>query len=244
MRDTLRFDRRFRGFEDGALGGFAAGAVAKRIDGPAEVNLRSLPPMDRELELRDADGGALELYDGDTLVLEAHGFELGLEPPPAPSLAAAEEANGRLIHDESGHLYPGCFTCGHGRDPGDGLRLFMGRLEPGGERLAAAWTPDPALGDDDGALPEELLWAAMDCPTIWAAWSPTYPVDWGEGFTVLARQRVELLASVPTGEPAIVTAWPISAEGRKYLSGAAIADADGRELVRAESLLVRVPGRT
>ena len=45
---SLSFGRRFRGFESGALGGYAAGAVvAGRIDGPAEVNLRSLPPMGR-----------------------------------------------------------------------------------------------------------------------------------------------------------------------------------------------------
>ena len=42
------------------------------IDGPAEANLRSLPLMERELELKEFDDGSLGLWDGDTLVLEAH----------------------------------------------------------------------------------------------------------------------------------------------------------------------------
>ena len=62
MPNSVSFARRFQGFTDGALGGYVAGVVAKRIDGPAEVNLRSLPPMERELQLSQLDG-SLELRD-------------------------------------------------------------------------------------------------------------------------------------------------------------------------------------
>jgi hypothetical protein len=83
---SLSFGRRFRGFESGALGGYAAGAVvAGRIDGPAEVNLRSLPPMGRDLKLSEqGDDGGIALLDGQTLVLEAKPapFELKIPPPP------------------------------------------------------------------------------------------------------------------------------------------------------------------
>lgn len=242
MTETVRFDRRFQGFEHGALGGYAAGVVAARIDGPAEANLRSLPQMERDLEIRKL-GEGLELWDGETLVLEALPASFDLAIPETPSLAKAKEAASRLIHDETGHLYPSCFTCGPDRDEGDGLRLFMGRLDPEGELLASAWTPDPALGAEDGALPAEMVWAALDCPTIWAGWARSYPAEAGEGFTVLARQRLDITAPVPTGEPVIVTAWPIEQDGRKHLCGAAIADADGRPLARAESLLIAVPAR-
>jgi hypothetical protein len=118
---SLSFDRRFRGFDNGALGGYAAGAVvAGRIDGPAEVNLRSLPPMGRELTVSERrDDGGLALFDGETLVLEAKPTAFELEIPRPPGITEAEEAGHRLIHEDLGHLYPGCFTCGPDREPGD-----------------------------------------------------------------------------------------------------------------------------
>ena len=235
---SLSFGRRFRGFESGALGGYAAGAVvAGRIDGPAEVNLRSLPPMGRELQVSaQGDDGGLALFDGETRVLEAKPAPFELKVPAPPGLTEAKEAGHRLMHDELGHPYPSCFTCGPDREPGDGLRLFMGRASADADLLVAAWTPDQSLAESGDAIPTEMVWAALDCPSIWAVGE--FPEG---GFNVLARQRVEALEPVPVGEPAIVTAWPIEHDGRKHLSGVAIHDAGGRLLVRGESLLVEVP---
>jgi hypothetical protein len=118
----------------------------------------------------------------------------------------------------------------------------MGRVPARDGILSSAWAPHADLGDVDGALPGEFLWAALDCPTIWASWSTERPARFpSDSFTVLARQRLESLAPVKVGEAVIVTAWPIHRDGRKYLSGAAIHDADRELLVRAESLLVDVP---
>jgi hypothetical protein len=239
--DTVRLERRFQGFADGALGGYAAGVAAREIEGPAEANLRSLPPMDRDLELTRGGNDSLELHDGETLVLEVHPGEFDLEIPEIPAPAEAEEANDHPVHDHGTHLYPACFTCGPDRDPGDGLRLFMGQIPGRQEILAASWTPDDGLAEGPD-LPSEFIWAALDCPTIWAAWLSEGKVTWpAEGrFTVLARQRVEHVAPVSTGEPAIVTAWPIAREGRKHTTGAAIHAPDGQLLARAESLLIDV----
>ena len=235
---SLSFGRRFRGFDSGALGGYAAGAVvAGRISGPTEVNLRSLPPLGRELKLSEqGDDRALALFDGETLVLEAKPAPFELEIPPPTGLTEAEEAGDRLIHDEIGHLYPGCFTCGPDREPGDGLRLFMGRSATDSDLLVSAWTPDPSLAEGTDAIPTEMVWAALDCPSIWAVGE--FPEG---GFNVLARQRVESLAPVPVGEPSIVSAWPIERGGRKHRTGVAIHARDGRLLARGESLLVEVP---
>ena len=241
MAETVRFERRFQGFADGALGGYAAGVVAGRIGGAVEANLRSLPPLERDLDVRAADDGSLGLWDGETLVLEARASEFELEIPGPPAFEEAEAANRDLAHDHGPHLYPDCFTCGPNRATGDGLRLFMG-FPPGRDGLlASAWTPDRGLAET-AALPEELVWAAVDCPTIWAAWlTGDGAVAWPQGaFTVLARQRVEHLAPVPTGEPTIVTAWPIAQDGRKHVTGAAIQAPDGELLARAESLLINV----
>ena len=238
--EKARFARRFQGFTDGALGGYAAGVAAKRFEGPVEVNLRSLPPLERELELSEVDGG-VELRDGETLVLEARVADFQLEIPSPPDLAEAAGAGEHLIHDEGTHLYPACFTCGPDRDPGDGLRLFVGRSGERDGLLASAWTPHPDLAEGD-SLPVEMVCAALDCPTIWAAWSRERPAAIPtETFTVLARHRVEPLAPIPLGEQAIVTAWPIGRDGRKHVSGAAIHDPGGKLLARAESLLVEVP---
>ena len=242
MSETVRFERRFQGFADGALGGYAAGIVASRISGPAEANLRSLPLMERELELREP-------------MTVRWGF--GTETPwcsrrtPANSTSTSPSRRGLRrprrpsrdpVHDHGPHLYPECFTCGPDRAAGDGLRVFMGQAPERPGILAAAWTPDPGLVQAP-TLPEEFIWAALDCPTIWAAWlTDDGAVKWPEGgrFTVLARQRVEQHGPVPTGEPAIVTAWPISRDGRKHVTGAAIQTPDGELLARGESLLIDV----
>ena len=241
MGDTVTFERRFRGFAEGALGGYAAGVAASRIDGPAEVNLRSLPRMDRDLDLRTGDDGSLELWDGETLVLETHAQPFDLSVPEPPELGAAEAAGRDLVHDHAEHPWPGCFCCGPERAAGDALRLFMGRSADDPAFLAAAWTPDTGLTEDP-ELPVSFLWGALDCPTIWASWmTDDGDVVYRDGtFPVLARQRVERVAAVPTGEPSIVTAWRVSRDGRKHVCGAAIHSPEGELRVRGESLLIDV----
>jgi hypothetical protein len=214
--------------------------VARRIEGPAEANLRSLPPMDRELELSEADDG-FELHDGETLVLDARPASFDLDVPEPPSMDRARAAAEHPIHEESTHLFPSCFTCGPDRAEGDGLRLFVGRV-PDREILAGAWDPHPDLVDGADALPEEMIWAALDCPTIWAAFSVNRPASFPtDGLMVLARQRLEMLAPVPVGQTALVSAWRIERDGRKHLTAAAIHAPGGELLARAESLLVHVP---
>ena len=239
MGETVRFERRFQGFTDGALGGYAAGVAARELDGPVEANLRALPPLERDLELQPADDGGVELRDGETLVLEARPAEFELSLPSVPTLDEAQAADENPVHHET-HPYPGCFTCGPARDEGDGLRLFMGRAPHNADLLAATWTPHADLTPDP-ALPPEFVWAALDCPTIWAAWLEDGRLTVPDGtFSVLARHRVEQLSPVPTGQPTIVTAWPIQHDGRKHVTGAAIHGEEGRLLARAQSLLVDV----
>ena len=241
MGETVSFERRFQGFANGALGGYAAGVAASHIVGPAEVNLRSLPPMERPLELREGEDGSLELWDGETLVLETHPQSLDMTVPESPGLDAAEAAGRDLVHDHAEHPYPACFCCGPERASGDALRLFMGRTPDDPSFLAAAWTPDAGLVEAD-ELPLSFLWGALDCPTIWASWmTDDGDVVYREGtFPVLARQRVEQLAPVPTGEPAVVSAWRVARNGRKHVCGAAIHSRAGDLLVRGESLLIDV----
>jgi hypothetical protein len=239
VSEAVTFIRRYQGFADGALGGYAAGVAARGIEGPAEANLRALPPLERELRL-ERDGDRAVLRDGETLVIEVAPMNFELEVPAPATLEDAEAASRNLVHDEY-HPFPHCFCCGSHRTQGDGLRLFMGRMPEQETTLAASWTPHPEL-DTGSELPPEMIWAALDCPTIWASFLQDGRVSVPRGsFQVLARQRVERLAPVRLGEPAIVTAWPISRDGRKHLAGAAIHAPDGQPLARAESLLIEVP---
>ena len=216
MGGTVRFERRFQGFAEGALGGYAAGVAAQGIEGPAEANLRSLPPMDRDLELTSGDDGSLELRDGDTLVLEVHPSEFEARPDrPGPEEVEAATARPRPRSRSAPvsrllHLWS---RARGGRRPAPVHGVGTGPT--GNPRLEL----DPGPGPHPGAgLPGEFIWAALDCPTIWAVWlTDDGAVSRPEGtFPVLARQRLEQLAPVRTGEQAIVTAWPISHDGRKH----------------------------
>ena len=70
MTPTLRFERRYRGPQDSANGGYAAGALARHAGGTAEVTLRLPPPLERDLAVEERDG-AIVLLDGDAVVAEA-----------------------------------------------------------------------------------------------------------------------------------------------------------------------------
>lgn len=242
----FRVGPRYQGFPHAVLGSYVAGLAVRHLDGPVEVNLRSLPLVDRDFELTTEPDGSVVLRDGETTVLDAHEFDVGdfdLVVPAPPSLDEARQAAGRLMHDEAPHPFAGCFCCGPDRDPGDGLRVDVGRTTPTGP-LASAWAPHAAHGED-GVLPAELVWSALDCPAIWAAWSDRVPARPAEGkFTVLARQRLEQLEPVPVGETSILTAWVAHRDGRKTLCGTAIHSPDGELLVRADSLLVEIPTPT
>jgi hypothetical protein len=128
-------------------------------------------------------------------------------------------------------------VCGPKRTPGDGLRILAG---PVAQRdvFAAPWTPDAGLADDDGLLPSEIVWAALDCPT-------SIPVanDPGAGDfrpIVLGRLSVRILAPVTAGEPHTIVSWPIAIDGRKRHSGAALHTATGELMAVSRALWIEL----
>jgi hypothetical protein len=135
IEDTVarfRVGARYQGFPHGVLGSYVAGLAASRLDGPVEVNLRSLPRIDREFSLDLEDDGLLVLRDGETVILDARERDFEMDVPAPPSLVEAREAADRPMHDEAAHPFPGCFCCGPDREPGDGLRVHVGRSTPTG----------------------------------------------------------------------------------------------------------------
>jgi hypothetical protein len=200
--------------------------------GPAaEVSLRLPPPLDRALQLVELDGG-LELRDGDAVVATGRATDLDLGVPEPPTAEEAEAASNRCPWIER-HPFPMCFACGPDRHPPDALRIVMGPLDADA-RFAASWTPHPAVAQDDGIVPPELVWAALDCPTAAPAVPPDAPAS------VLARMRARLAAPIPAGEPHVVTSWLVGHDGRKHLGACAIHGPDGELRACSEGLWIEL----
>ena len=162
---TIVVPRRFRGPPRSGNGGYACALLARHVGAPAsEVTLRSPPPLDRPMEVRSEGERAL-LLDGEHLVAEAAATTLDVAAPRV-SAGEAIEAAGRFRGFEQ-NPFPSCFACGPERAPGDGLRIFTGRVE-GSDVVAAPWTPAADLAGADGIVAEPVVWAAIDCPSGWA----------------------------------------------------------------------------
>ncbi|MBB5786505.1 hypothetical protein [Jiangella mangrovi] len=221
---TLTVQSRFRGPTTSGNGGYVAGRLAARAgDGPVTVTLRTPPPLETPLAVRPAaEGGGVELLDGSTLVAVAVGADsegdLAAVEPVAASEVAAISAG---YPGFTAHPFPECFVCGPDRSPGDGLRLFPGRVGDG--RTACAWSVGA-----DVAGSAEFVWAALDCPGGWSA-----PI---EGRPRVLGRITALVSGVPSaGETCLVMGALVGTEGRKTWTDSTVYGADGRVLGRARS---------
>jgi hypothetical protein len=227
MTSTITLPARFCGPPDSANGGYTAGALARYVDGPAEVTLRCPPPLDRPL-IVVVEGERVLLRDGDQVVAEAIPATLDLDLPHAVAYDVAVEASlGSPFRDTTIHPFPGCFACGPNRHEGDGLRLFAGRV-PGTDVFAAPWTP---VDVDD-----EIVWAALDCPSAFVM----YLEPELDGTYVLGRFAVHIDAPVRVGDPYEAVAWRVGVEGRKLFAGSALFAADGPPVAYARAVWVRL----
>jgi hypothetical protein len=198
---------RYNGPPGSANGGYTCGLLAELVGEPAEVTLRSPPPLETPLRF---DG--TRLWDGETLVAEAHRAHVHVEVPEPVAFEDAVRASRGYPGFEK-HEYATCFVCGPNRD--DGLGLFAGAVD-GTEVLAAPWV----VRDDVSRL---LVWAALDCPgAIGVGWD-------GRGNWLLGRMAAEVHEVPEPGDQCVVVAWPIGHEGRKGFAGTAVYR--GRELL-------------
>ncbi|WP_244931460.1 hypothetical protein [Nocardioides sp. W7] len=146
--------------------------------------------------------------------------------PVAPVDAATARAAEASYAGLASHPFPTCFSCGTGREPGDGLRIFPGPVGP--DRVAATWTPHPSVGEGDRAtLP--VTWAALDCAGAWAAGVAERPMVLGQ-----ITARVDVLPAV--GEEHVVLGELRGTEGRKVFTATSAYDPDGRLVGTAEAI--------
>ncbi len=228
--ETIEIAARYNGPPGSANGGYAAGVFAALIDGPAEVNLRAPPPLDKPIRVVSAAQG-FEFFDGDTLV--ATSAPSGLLPPPPDAPTPDQALTGRShFPPEETHAFPSCFVCGPHRKPGDGLRLFTGPAD-GFDGVADVWVPAPEFAGDDGRVRPEILWAALDCPGAFA-------VGFGDNPMVLARIAGNLHALPAAGDRLVVAGWHHFHDGRKHGAGTAIYTEDGQLIAQSDQLWIEL----
>lgn len=208
-------DDRYQGPPASANGGYVAGLLARHAGGDVDVWLRAPVPLGRPLAVRPISTDAIGLFDGDQLVAEARAASLDFALPGFVDPFAAKQASSAYIGFER-HPLPGCFVCGPERQPGDGLRIFAGPV-PGRENLVAApWSPDASLADDDGIVWPEIVWGALDCPSAFA-------VDFDfDRLMLLGRIGARVVEPVRAGEDYVITATSLGEDGRKRYAASAI----------------------
>ncbi len=225
---TVTIAAQFNGPPGSGNGGYSCGVAASFIDGPAEATLRAPPPLETPLDVH-RDGERVMLMHGETLVAEARPARIDWSAPQAPTLTQAKAAEKRYRGYQH-HFFPGCFTCGTARRVDDGLRIFTGPVE-NRDVVATDWTPSDAFADASGRIKPEFIWAALDCPTYWAHANIER--------ALLARLTLAIDTELPrANEPLIIAAWPLSSEGRKHTSGAALYRTDGSVIARAQALWI------
>ena len=234
MAETLTIPAAFNGPPGSANGGYTCGRLAQLVGTEvASVSLRAPPPLDRPLDVVRSEA-RVELRDGDTLVAEGEPDELLIDVPEAVTPADAAAASKAGFERWAGvHPFPTCLVCGPQREPGDGMRVFPGRLSD--DLFAADWTPGDRVDDGSGHVRPEFVWAALDCPT-------SAPVaNFGDGpAMVLARLTARLACPVRVGEQHALVSWPLAGEGRKRHAACALFDSEGLLLCASRALWIEL----
>ncbi len=237
VTSTLTIPHRFCGPPVSGNGGWTAGALAAHLGpvgradtDPVRVMLRKPPPLDTALDVvvTDADdsaegGPTAAATLGDVLVATATMAPdvIEVEPVGADVARAAEASFVGL----TAHPFPSCFSCGPDRAPGDGLRIFPGRVDDdshGQVRVAATWTPG---ADVDGAT----TWAALDCVGGWSG-------DLTERPMVLGSMTARVPALPRAGEEHVLVGSARGIDGRRVHTASTLYDSTGRVVAAAEHL--------
>ncbi|SDG23076.1 hypothetical protein SAMN05421505_102331 [Sinosporangium album] len=229
LQTVLTVPARFRGPEGSANGGWIAGTVAEALteggcESAVEVTLHAPTPLETELSL-DQVANTVTVSDGERLLVEAIPVAERLSGPdfvPFNDAAKAEAGFPGLVD----HAIAGCFACGL-REPGDGLRIFPGKVDGSG-LFAAGWRVPFTVSDDDGNVPASIVWAALDCVTGWAHFQP------GES-ALLGRLTAQTHRRVFPGGTYSVVARATGREGRKLFGESAIYEGDGTLVAAARA---------
>ena len=227
---SITVARRFRGPPHSANGGYIAGRLAAFVDGPAEIALRSPPPLETEMTVVAIEADTVNLLDGDQIVATARARVVEAVTFPKTDLALARDAMARTLPADR-HPLPMCFVCGPDRE--DGLRIFPGPIDEDDAwdgPLATPWIPGNDLVDESGLVAREFVWAALDCPTGY-----TFTETGKAPPILLGRLAVEITSRPRAGEACVVLARETRRDGRKLFAQAALHTSKGAALAIAEA---------
>jgi hypothetical protein len=225
---------RFSGPPDSANGGYACGVVAEFLGVPlAEVTLFLPPPLSVAMTVERTPEGAQLVHEERLIAAGAPVGDLELALPAPVGIREAEAAMERSpLHHV--HPFPGCFVCGPGRAPPDGLGIVPGPVE-GRELVAAPWRPDETLADDRGSVATEIRWASLDCPSGHALML----LD-DVGTAVLGRLAVRFMLEVEPGRTYVAAGWPLARDGRKIDSASVLFTESGEPAAIARARWVEL----
>ena len=229
MSVSILIDQRFCGPPNSGNGGYTAGLIAKHLNFPSEITLRSPPPLNRSMQLEQHDKKAT-LLDGTKLIAEAKVIDLALKVPEPISYDKAQSAK-KITDAFDASSLSNCFVCGSKRQEGDGLRIRPGII--GQQKVAAPWIPLPNFGNQEGYIKSEFIWAVLDCPGAWAIQDET-------NYYLLGRMAAKELKPVKIGKKYIVLGWVIGQEGRKIWTGTAIYDESGNLHSKAKGTWIQI----
>ncbi|MEU2158988.1 hotdog fold domain-containing protein [Streptomyces sp. NPDC019396] len=222
----------YSGYPGVAFGGYVAGVLAQRSGAKAvRVDFRGPVPLGSGVRIAVTGGGGAELGESVKPLATAVPVDgVSLDVPEAPSWDEALAAAEAYRADPP----PGsvdCFGCGPDRTPERGLRQHCAPV-PGRDLVATAWVPSPALAGDDGTLPAELVWGALDCPGNAAGRA----LGTQQAGSVTAALTGTLLRPVTAGERYISYAWLLSESGRKHTMAVAVSTANGELCAVSQAL--------
>ena len=242
---SLTVERHLNGPRRAANGGFAAGTIATTVDADTvSVTLYRRVPLGVRLLVEDAPAGSVAVTQRRGLVASARPGTLtdAADAPPPPSPADAHLA--RHAHPLYGVRHPlsTCVVCGP--DRADGMHVTPGPVPGRPDLLAAPWTVRPDVATHGAAL-FPAVWAALDCPSYPAA-------ALRDGVVCLLGTMTARVDRRPrVGETVVVYSWTREHVGRRYETSAAMVDARGDVVARADATwiaarrqrLVRLLGR-
>ena len=229
----LVIDKRYEGIPGVSLGGYVAGVAAKELGASVTVTLARVVVPGSTVTLERSESQVL-VRVGDELAATAERSPFETTAPVPVSPRDAENASERYPGFDH-HFFPNCFSCGPSRLVGEGLRVFPGPVD-GRPLVATLWRPPPLVWQADRTVASEFLWAALDCPAIWA-----HVVHGGsepDDRAVSGRLSLDQHAPVPGEGVSIVAGWPIRREGRKIIAGAGIFSETGDLLVEARQTMI------
>lgn len=223
--EDITIAARFRGPPHSGNGGYVGGLLSKLAGDGRAVMMRAPAPLDLPMTC-DMSAEPYRLMAGDTLVAEAVAADPAALPmvPSPPTLAEARDAATRAIC-----YHPICFCCSPQLAVGEGLRVSTGQIAgaPAGH-VAGIWSVDASFVDEDGVVPEEIIWAAIDCPGSYA-----WTAHDGNGGGLTGTMQAEVVARPRPGDECIVMAWPIARiSERRRAAGVALFSADGQLMAR------------